>query len=86
MRLGRRARLVPVPPALLRTIVAMMPARLLGGLNREEMISELLDDFRLDVGPTRERLGWRPMRSSSSRVAYFILVISSTMYAGMWIG
>src|SRR5688500_11008420 len=31
-------------------------------------------------------LGRRLMRSLSSRVAYFILLISSTMYAGMWIG
>ncbi len=59
-RIGRRARLLPVPPALLRMVVATMPARLLGGLNRQEMISELLDDFRLDIGPTRELLGWQP--------------------------
>lgn len=64
VRIGRRARLVPVPPALLRGVVAMMPARLLGGLNRQEMTSELLDDFRLDVGPTRERLGWQPVRGT----------------------
>ncbi len=59
-RLGRRARLVSLPPAVLRAVVAIMPARLLGGLNRQEMVSELLDDFRLDVRPTRERLNWRP--------------------------
>lgn len=63
-RLGRRTRLVPVPPALLRLVVAAMPARLLGGLNRDEMVSELLDDFRLDVAPTRERVGWRPVRGT----------------------
>ena len=60
-RLGVNARLIHVPPALLRAIVAVMPARLLGGLNRTEMASELLDDFRLDIGPTRALLGWQPL-------------------------
>lgn len=59
-RVGRRARLVSLPPAVLRAVVATMPTQLLGGLNRQEMASELLDDFRLDVGPTCERLDWRP--------------------------
>ena len=50
--LGKPARLVPVPPALLR----------LGGAlaGRSDDVARLLDDLAVDSTRIRERLGWRP--------------------------
>lgn len=62
-RVGRRPRLLPVPRALLRLVVSAMPARLLGGMNRDEMWDELCGSLELDLTKTRERLGWRPTPS-----------------------
>ncbi|WP_038082778.1 NAD-dependent epimerase/dehydratase family protein [Thioalkalivibrio sp. ALgr1] len=50
--MGRRARLVPVPPALLRA-----GARAVG---RGEMARRLLDSLQVDISDTRETLGWEP--------------------------
>jgi nucleoside-diphosphate-sugar epimerase len=61
---GRRPRLLPVPRALLQLIVAMLPARLLGGMSRAEMWDELYGSLELDVSRTRELLGWRPTPSA----------------------
>ena len=66
LRLGRKAgrkpRLVPVPPALLRLTIAAMPSRLLGRMNRREMADELLGNLELDISEART-LGWEPSRS-----------------------
>jgi nucleoside-diphosphate-sugar epimerase len=50
--LGKSARLVPVPLALLR----------LGGVltGRADDVARLLDDFVVDSSRIRVRLGWRP--------------------------
>ena len=48
-----KARLLPVPLALLRT-----GARLLG---RGAAAQRLLGDLQVDISPTRERLGWTPV-------------------------
>lgn len=50
--MDRRARLVPVPPGVLRT-----GARLVG---KGEMARRLLDSLQVDIGHTRETLGWEP--------------------------
>ena len=50
--LGRRARLFPVPPALLR-----LAATLAG---RAGVADRLVSSLRIDDSATRERLGWRP--------------------------
>ncbi|WP_019624416.1 NAD-dependent epimerase/dehydratase family protein [Thioalkalivibrio thiocyanoxidans] len=50
--MGRRARLVPVPPGLLRA-----GARVVG---RGEMARRLLDSLQVDISHTRETLGWEP--------------------------
>lgn len=50
--LGKRASLVPVPPALMRTA-----ARLLG---RGAEADRLLGSLRIDSSALRESLGWRP--------------------------
>ena len=50
--MGRRLRLLPVPPILL--------AVALDALGRSAMRSQLLADLEVDIGPTCETLGWRP--------------------------
>jgi UDP-N-acetyl-alpha-D-quinovosamine dehydrogenase len=59
---GRRPRLVPVPTALLRMMIAAMPARLLGRMSRKEMADELLGNLELDIAEART-LGWEPSSS-----------------------
>ena len=50
--MDRRARLLPVPPVLLRAA-----ARAVG---RGEMARRLLDSLQVDISHTRETLGWEP--------------------------
>lgn len=50
--LGRRARLVPVPPALLRLGAV--------GIGRPRVYDQLCGSLRLDVADTRAALGWSP--------------------------
>ncbi|MEX0696927.1 MAG: NAD-dependent epimerase/dehydratase family protein [Dongiaceae bacterium] len=50
--LGRPARLLPVPPAVLR-----LADRLSG---RRRLLAPLVDDLAVDSGRIRERLGWAP--------------------------
>jgi len=50
--LGKRARLLPVPPGLLG-----FAARCLG---KTAAIQKLCGSLQVDIGNTRERLGWRP--------------------------
>ncbi|WP_019592794.1 MULTISPECIES: SDR family oxidoreductase [unclassified Thioalkalivibrio] len=50
--MGRRARLVPVPPVVLRA-----GARAVG---RGEMARRLLDSLQVDISHTRDTLGWEP--------------------------
>lgn len=50
--LGQPARLVPLPPWLLTGMF-----RLLG---KREVSQRLLGSLQVDIGPTCERLGWRP--------------------------
>lgn len=58
--LGRKARLVSIPPAMLR-----LGARLVG---REEMISRLIGSFAIDATRIEQRLGWRPTVSSAEAI------------------
>lgn len=53
--LGVRANLLPVPRPLLRG--------LLKAAGRARMASQLTDDLEIDIAPTRETLGWRPVAS-----------------------
>lgn len=50
--LGHPARLLPVPPGLLRASFAL--------LGKSEVARRLCSSLQVDIGPTRERLGWRP--------------------------
>ena len=50
--LGRRPRLFPMPPALLRLGAAM--------LGQREAAGRLLDSLVVDDGTTRQALGWQP--------------------------
>ena len=50
--LGHPARLLPVPPVLLRTT--------LGLLGKGDIAQRLCDSLQVDIGPARELLGWRP--------------------------
>lgn len=61
---GRKPLLLPVPPPLLRLIVAATPGRLLGKMNRAEMMDELLGNLELDISETRALLGWKPAPST----------------------
>ncbi len=54
--LGRPARLLPVPPALLR-----LAGQLSG---RSRMIGQLLESLEVDPTVAIERLGWRPTRGA----------------------
>jgi nucleoside-diphosphate-sugar epimerase len=49
---GRRARLVPVPPSLLQ-----VGARMLG---REDLARRLCGSLQVDIGKSRQLLGWSP--------------------------
>jgi nucleoside-diphosphate-sugar epimerase len=49
----RSARLISVPPAILRAVGA--------AAGRQAEIQRLCGDLRVDIGPTRELLGWRPV-------------------------
>lgn len=53
--MNRPARLIPVPPSVLR-----FGARLVG---RDEMARRLLESLQIDVSHTREVLGWTPPMS-----------------------
>jgi nucleoside-diphosphate-sugar epimerase len=59
--LGREPTLVPVPVPLLRL------AGVLTGMRAE--LGRLVDSLRVDVGDTRERLGWTPSVSPSEGIA-----------------
>jgi nucleoside-diphosphate-sugar epimerase len=58
--LGRKARLVPVPPAALR-----FGARLVG---RDEMLARLIGTFSIDAARIAKQLGWRPRVSSEQAI------------------
>jgi nucleoside-diphosphate-sugar epimerase len=62
-QVGRRPKLLPVPRALLRLTVSVLPARMLGGMSRNEMWDELCGSLELDLSRTRDLLGWRPTPS-----------------------
>lgn len=59
---GRPARLVPVPQAMLRAIIAVAPQRLRGRLSATELADELMRDLRVDIAHTHAVLGWAPER------------------------
>lgn len=59
-RIGKSARLVPVPAWLLRAIVMAIPARLLGKMNRTDMLDELLRSLRIDSSHFERLTGWTP--------------------------
>jgi len=59
-RRRRRPMLVPVPAMLLRAIVMAVPARLLGKMNRDEMLNELLLNLRIDSSHFTKLTGWVP--------------------------
>lgn len=62
-RLGQRPRLIPVPAATLRFIVMALPAKLLGKMNRQEMLDELLLNLRIDASHFQTRTDWKPDQS-----------------------
>jgi nucleoside-diphosphate-sugar epimerase len=49
---GLRARFLPFPPALLRAALNV--------LGKRALAAQLLGDLEVDIGKTRDRLGWRP--------------------------
>jgi len=53
--LDRRARLINVPPALLRGVASV--------LGRSAVASRLCDSLQVDISPTCERLNWAPPQS-----------------------
>jgi nucleoside-diphosphate-sugar epimerase len=71
--LGRRPRLAPVPPALLR----------LGGalLGRREDVARLLDDLVVDSSHIRRTLGWRPPFTLDQGLAATMAAISASARA-----
>ena len=50
--LGHAARLVPLPPALLRTMF--------GALGKADISQRLFSSLQVDISATRDRLGWQP--------------------------
>jgi UDP-glucose 4-epimerase len=50
--LGHPARLVPLPPVVLR--------RLFGALGKAEIAQRLFSSLQVDISTTRDRLGWQP--------------------------
>lgn len=59
--MGRRARLVPAPLALLRVAGAL--------LGKGAEMRRLCDSLTVDIGPTRERLGWSPPMTMGDALA-----------------
>ena len=59
--LGRPARLVPLPVALLRALGAVS--------GRSAEIGRLVDSLVVDAAATRARLGWQPAHSSAEGIA-----------------
>ncbi len=57
---GRKPRLIPVPEAVLRTAMALVPKPLLGKLSVGALFEELTCDLQLDIEPARRDLGWQP--------------------------
>lgn len=53
--LGHTARLVPLPPALLRTMF--------GALGKADISQRLFSSLQVDISATRNRLGWQPLIS-----------------------
>jgi nucleoside-diphosphate-sugar epimerase len=47
-RVGKKAKLVPVPVSVLRLLITAIPQRFLGKLNRKEMLDELVLDLKVD--------------------------------------
>jgi nucleoside-diphosphate-sugar epimerase len=66
---GRKPRLLPVPAVVLEAAMGIIPQRLLGKLNRTEMLDELTRDLRVDGDFTRECLDWTPARYAPPPVA-----------------
>jgi len=64
LAMGRRARLIPLPVALLE-----FGARVVG---RRAMAQRLLGSLQVDSQPTRERLGWQPLLSVDQAFAYVV--------------
>jgi hypothetical protein len=50
--LGRRVRLLSVPPSALATAASL--------LGKQDMVHKLLGSLQLDIKPTCERLDWSP--------------------------
>lgn len=53
--MGHTARLVPLPPALLRTMF--------GALGKADISQRLFSSLQVDISATRNRLGWQPLIS-----------------------
>jgi nucleoside-diphosphate-sugar epimerase len=56
--MGREARLLPVPSAILRALGAMTGQR--------EQVQRLCGDLQVDIAPTRDTLGWSPRTSMAT--------------------
>jgi UDP-glucose 4-epimerase len=59
--MGRRARLMSVPPAALRVVAGL--------LGRGAEVRRLCDSLTVDIAPTREQLGWSPPLSMEEGLA-----------------
>jgi nucleoside-diphosphate-sugar epimerase len=57
---GRKARLLPVPPSLLRFMALVS--------GRREMATRLLDSLVIDDGKARALLGWRPVATMDEQL------------------
>jgi len=68
--MGRPARLLPVPVSVMSLV-----ARLLG---RADLVKRLFGSLQVEVGPTRERLGWTPPVTVSDAFRRTVKAGSST--------
>lgn len=59
--LGRPARLLPLPPALLKAAASCT--------GRQAMMARLLGSLEVDIGATCDRLGWQPPSSLDQELA-----------------
>jgi nucleoside-diphosphate-sugar epimerase len=71
--MGREARLVPVPPALLRFGGA------LAGMRAE--VGRLVDSLAVDISETRARLAWTPAVSAADGLARTAAWYRSSLHA-----
>ena len=60
-RSDMRPRFVSISPTIVRRIISTLPKSMLGHLRKDELACELLDNFQLDIEPTKTILEWCPV-------------------------